>query len=343
MAVPSVIEKRLIFTVEDGDQEIVRLRLDCDDAIAGPRRFRRTSTGWALTIPRPKLNRVEYRLVVTGRSGSTEVICDPGNPERVRTAFGERSVALMPGYERPSWLQQPGPRGNTTALTHSDPELGDIPITLWTPRGLTKRKRAPLLVANDGPEYADLADLTTYAASLIARNELPAFRIALLQPVARDEWYAANPAYVRATCDLFETVTAAVPVSDHPVVMGASLGGLTAVLTVLEPDSPFAAAFSQSGSFFQKELDQQESGYPFFDRVVTAVEALEGGEQRSARGIVMTCGRLEENFANNERMAATLAAQGHGVVFDGVDDLHNYTAWRDSLDPALTDLLRYVW
>jgi hypothetical protein len=26
-----------------------------------------------------------------------------------------------------------------------------------------------------------------------------------------------------------------------------------------------------------------------------------------------------------------------------VHDLHNYTAWRDSLDPALTDLLRSVW
>jgi len=26
-----------------------------------------------------------------------------------------------------------------------------------------------------------------------------------------------------------------------------------------------------------------------------------------------------------------------------VPDLHNYTAWRDSLDPALTDLLRKCW
>jgi len=31
------------------------------------------------------------------------------------------------------------------------------------------------------------------------------------------------------------------------------------------------------------------------------------------------------------------------VVFSRVPDLHNYTAWRDSLDPALTDLLRKCW
>ena len=28
----------------------------------------------------------------------------------------------------------------------------------------------------------------------------------------------------------------------------------------------------------------------------------------------MTCGRLEENFANNELMASAFEAQGHGVV-----------------------------
>ena len=343
MAAPSVIEQRLIFTVDDPERQIVALGLDCDDAVAGHRRFRRTSTGWVLSIPRPSLNRVEYRLVVTDRSGATEVICDPENPERVRTAFGERSVALMPGYERPAWLQDPGPRGSTTDLVHHDEHLGDLPIALWSPRGLTRRKRAPLLVANDGPEYADLADLTTFAASLIARRELAPFRIALMQPVERDEWYAANPDYLKATAGAVESVASFVPITERPVVMGASLGGLSAVLSVLQPDSPFVAAFSQSGSFFQARLDAQESTYPYFDRVVAAVDEIRAMTPSVGRGIAMTCGRMEENFANNEQMASVFEQQGHGVVFTPVDDLHNYTGWRDSLDPALTDLLRYVW
>src|SRR4051812_30671805 len=100
-AVPSVIEGSLVFTLDDADRSLVRVGLDCDDAITGRRRFRRTSSGWMLSIPRPDLNRLEYRLVVTDRRGDTQVVCDPANPERVRTAFGERSVALMPGYERP--------------------------------------------------------------------------------------------------------------------------------------------------------------------------------------------------------------------------------------------------
>jgi enterochelin esterase family protein len=52
---------------------------------------------------------------------------------------------------------------------------------------------------------------------------------------------------------------------------------------------------------------------------------------------------MEENFANNQAMAASLTSQGHDVRFRAVADLHNYTAWRDSLDPTVTKLLRSVW
>ena len=37
-------------------------------------------------------------------------------------------------------------------------------------------------------------------------------------------------------------------------------------------------------------------------------------------------------------MAAALGEQLHEVA-----DLHNYTAWRDSLDPHLTHLLGSLW
>ena len=37
-------------------------------------------------------------------------------------------------------------------------------------------------------------------------------------------------------------------------------------------------------------------------------------------------------------MAAALRRAGHDVTFETVPDLHNYTAWRDILDPALNTL-----
>ena len=42
-------------------------------------------------------------------------------------------------------------------------------------------------------------------------------------------------------------------------------------------------------------------------------------------------------------MAAALRRAGHHVTHSEVADLHNYTAWRDSLDPHLTEVLRDLW
>jgi enterochelin esterase family protein len=346
MAVASVTERLMVFSFADPRRAYARVALDCDDAIPGRRRFRRTAAGWSLSIPRPSLSRVEYRLLLTSRDGSVEVVCDPSNPERVRTAFGERSVVLLPGYVRPSWLEADAPEGRTVALSHQDADLGELPIVLWSPEGLADDTPAPLLLAHDGPEYADLSSLTRYAAAMVDTGTLTPFRVALMQPVERDEWYAANPAYVRAEIDAVETVRQQVAVAGDLAVMGASLGGLSALLVGLAGRPTFGAVFSQSGSFFQADLDEQESGYPHFDRVVAAVRDVTGADgDRTARrlAVTLTCGKQEENFDNNAAMARALEAFGHRVrLVEGVD-LHNYTAWRDSLDPALTDLLLSVW
>jgi enterochelin esterase-like enzyme len=57
----------------------------------------------------------------------------------------------------------------------------------------------------------------------------------------------------------------------------------------------------------------------------------------------LVCGTVEENLANNRRMAAALDASGHGVTFAEFRDAHNFTAWRDALDPHLTALLADLW
>jgi enterochelin esterase-like enzyme len=344
MNVPSVVDRQLRFGFRDAERRYAEVSLDCDDAIPGRRRFRRTSAGWALRLRAPDLARLEYRLMLTARDGSVEVVCDPANPERVRTAFGERSVALLPGYAPPAWLHRDAPSGDTDYLEHHDADIGTLPITVWSPAGLAGGDPAPLLVVHDGPEYVELAGLTSYAAAMVDARTLPPFRMALMHPVRRDEWYAANPDYIRAELDALDTVGATVPVSGPLVAMGASLGGLTALLLGLAAPARFGGLLAQSGSFFRADLDSQEAGYPSFARVVDAVRRIEGAEPTGEHlRVAMTCGVLEENYANNLEMFAALLRLGHEVRFFDVRDLHNYTAWRDSLDPALTDLLRSVW
>jgi enterochelin esterase-like enzyme len=342
---PSVIEKQLLFTLDDPTRAFARVGLECDDAVAGPRRFRRTGAGWQLAIPRPDLARLEYRLVVTMRGGVTDVICDPDNPERVATAFGDRSVALMPGYRRPSWVRRRVRLGDTTSFVHRDARLGELPVHLWSPAGLAPDHAAGLVLVNDGPEYAQLASLTRYAAVMQADGTLTPFRLALMQPAERDEWYAANPRYLAACVKVAETLRDEVATEPGMVAMGASLGGLSAVLLAVSSPEVFVAAFSQSGSFFRPALDPQEASYPYFSRVAASVDALTRRRRRPKQpiAIAMTCGEHEENMANNQSVAESLRAAGHVVALRTLPDLHNYTAWRDSLHPSLTALLQAVW
>jgi serine/threonine protein kinase len=59
--------------------------------------------------------------------------------------------------------------------------------------------------------------------------------------------------------------------------------------------------------------------------------------------VVLTCGSAEENVHNNRLMASALTAQGYPVELYEVPDMHNYTAWRDALDPYLPRLLERAW
>ena len=58
--------------------------------------------------------------------------------------------------------------------------------------------------------------------------------------------------------------------------------------------------------------------------------------------VVLTCGVAEENLENNRLMTQTLRTRGYPAALHEVPDAHNYTAWRDALDPHLTRLLRQM-
>jgi enterochelin esterase family protein len=175
---------------------------------------------------------------------------------------------------------------------------------------------------------------------MIESGTLPPHRIALLAPGARDEWYSASPLYAGALVrGVLPAVGAEVAVRGTPVAMGASLGALAMLHAQHRHAGAFAGLFLQSGSFFVPELDAQERGFSRWARVTGFVaEVLGGGRGTGAAPAVLTCGAAEENIHNNRVMAAALGEQLHEL-----GDMHNYTAWRDALDPYLTHLLEELW
>jgi enterochelin esterase family protein len=325
--------------LDDPDQRYAAVRLRSDLGLREPE-FDREDGGWVLRLPPMLLERLEYQLEVSYHDGTTEVVCDPGNPCRAPGVFGDKSVVVGARYQPPAWLDGRAVEG---ASQHVGIRVRgrDLEVAIWSP----SEGELPLLVAHDGPEYAALAGLTRYAGAMIERGAARPFRVALLPPGDRDEWYSASAAYGRALSQrILPALRAAVPVAGAPVGMGASLGAVAMLHAQRARPGTFGGLFLQSGSFFVPRFDRHEARFPRYGRIVRFVgDVLRARSQPERVATVMTCGAEEENVHNNRVMAAALSAQGYDVRLHEVPDLHNYTSWRDALDPHLTRLLALVW
>ena len=132
----------------------------------------------------------------------------------------------------------------------------------------------------------------------------------------RNAWYSGSPQYLRTQMGAGLTRLRRDYGVDGPVaVMGASLGGLTALLAGLRAGGEVGAVFSQSGSFFQVVHDgrhESVAAFPHYRRIVQHVRAvLDTRHPEHRLRIGLTCGQLEENAANNASMAAALGRAGH--------------------------------
>ena len=341
---PEVLDDHVRFTLADPGPDVTAARLDCDRAVPGAREMRRDGGVWRLRLPRPEVQRLEYRFGVC-RRGVEELVLDPDNPVTVATAFGDRSVLEMPGYCPPSWLTDPPAEEAREELTVTGKARVVVPVTVWAPADARDDEALPLLVVHDGPEYDRLASLTRFCGAGISSGRLPRHRVALFDPVRRDVWYSGSPRYLRTTtAEGLDQIERRYAVTAPVVVMGASLGGLTALLAGLLGAPRIGGVFAQSGSFFQHRHDSSERSFTYFDRIARAVASiLDNRHPAHPLRVSLTCGEHEENQANNADMAAALARAGHDVTYRTVPDLHNYTAWRDALDPSLTDLLCATW
>lgn len=342
---PLVSEDAVTFRLPDEEPTLDGIRLLPALSLPGAEvEFDHADGLWQLTLPRPPVDRMEYRFRLHHPDGGVEEICDPGNPLRAPGAFGDKSVVEFPGYAAPAWLAGDRVHGEAADLAVPAPLLGrDIAVRVWSPA--PPDEPMPLLVAHDGPEYDRLADLTGYAAAMIGSERLPPFRVALLAPGDRDDEYAANPRYAATLHQrVLPALRAELAVTEPVVGMGASLGGLAMLHAQRALPGLFGGLFLQSASFLTVDLDPQEQHrFGRFGQVSVYVADVLRSMAHEGVPVTMTCGLAEENIANNRQMAATLTKQGYTARLVEAPDAHNYVGWRDAFDPALTDLLHTTW
>ena len=155
-----------------------------------------------------------------------------------------------------------------------------VAVRVWSPADVEPGTPLRMLLANDGPEYDALSQLTRFSAAMIAAGELPPHRVALLAPGDRNQWYSASAAYARVLAhDIVPALRDAFGMVGAPAAMGASLGGLAMLHAQRRFPRAFGALFLQSGCFFIPRYDAHESGFGRYARIIRFVrETLRDGQ-----------------------------------------------------------------
>jgi enterochelin esterase-like enzyme len=310
----------------------------------------RGGDAWELRFPRPPVDRMEYLVELLYADGRTELVRDPANPLSSPGPFGDKSVIEFPSYRPPAWTAPAEvPEGKVTDLEIEVPSLDDRQLTrIWSAPGTTPDERLPLLVAHDGIEYAQFAGLLALLDRRSHAGVLPPMRAALLHPMRRGEHYSASPAYAEALAreilPSLATLAPSPPGRRWRAGMGASLGAL-AMLHVhrLYPHS-FGGLFLQSGSFFHHRYDPHNLPFEEFLRIRRFMDRVHAERDWGHPvPVVITCGTVEENLANNRATGLVLSRQGYPVRYVPSRDGHNWTAWRDLFDPHLAGFLKELW
>ncbi len=344
---PVVTADHVAFTYPDERRDLTGVRLEVDWVLGDlDPEFSWSDGVWSLQVPRPDAWRLEYQL--TTRVGRDYTwMCDPANPRRVPNPFGDKSEIRFPEYRQPGWLLTPADGPLRAVRTPKGRLQQPVPVRLWSPRGLSADTAAPLLLAHDGSDMADRGSLLSWATGV--SRDMP-IRVGLLDPAPglRDDWYAADPEYADHVADVVIPALTRQVLTGPVIGLGASLGALSMLTIQRRHPGAIGALALQSGSFFTRALDGQESHFAHFEQICRAVEHITAGPEPSSVGaprpvpVLITCGSIEENLANNREMATALRRQDHPVTLRVVPDAHTMIGWRDAWFPAVDELIAAV-
>jgi len=341
---PDVTADGVVFHLPDANHDYDGVRLEVDWLLGDvDPEFVWAAGDWSLHLPRPAAWRLEYQLTIR-RGGDYHWTPDPGNPRRVANPFGEKSEIRFPDYREPAWLMTPATGPVRTVEIPAGRLTEQVPVQLWSPAGLPADRAAPLLLAHDGSDMARRGSLLSWASDMSSTSPV---RVALLDPAVglRNEWYAADPDYADHLAEVVLPALTARVLTGPVIGLGASLGAVSMLTLQRRHPGSISALALQSGSFFTPTLDAQESNFAQFEQICAAVKLMSAGPQLTAASaprpvpVLMTCGAIEENLANNKQMAAALERQRHPVTLRVVPDAHTMIGWRDAWSPELDDLI----
>ena len=307
----------MVFRLDDPEHELTPVRLWEELGLpAESLDFDQVDGGWELRLPRPTVHRMEYLFEVTGADGEHAMSIDPSNPRLVGGAVRRALGARLPGLPRAGLARRRAGALRAEPLAVDGSPLGTVELQVWSPADADPAEPLPLLVSHDGPEFAAYAGLTHYAGAMVADEELPRMRLALVTPGPRNAWYAANlglrrRAHPRACCRRCARCTRPTTTGADGRQPGRARG---AARRVDAPGHVRRAVPAVGLVLHHATPTRRRRSSPDFARGhrLRAPGARRDRRPRARRPWRMTCGSAEENVHNNRVMAAQLSELGLG-------------------------------
>ena len=299
---------------------------------------------WLLRLAVADEGRFEYKLAI-GHGGQEDWILDPLNPDRASDPFGENSVSLTYGYERPSWTLPTGaPQGRMIPLVVESTAFGEMRHeTLYLPPGHDLAKSYPFLVIHDGQDFNTYADLSVSLDNLIAAGDIPPVIAALIQTKDRTGEYPGSRRHARYVVEeLLPLVEGRFRILDEPdkrVLLGASLGAVASLAIAFRFPGTFGGLVLKSGSFILNPGKLASRPHPVFHRVARLVQAIHRARNLPPTRAFVSTGELEGLAEENRALASLLRERGVDVLFKSAWDGHHWHNWRDQLRDALMFVL----
>ena len=293
----------------------------------------RSNGSWWVDVHLPSEARIEYRFEIR-RGTRYESTLDPSNPEVATNPFGENSVLRGSTYP-PSPAVAPSIEWRGRAFRVPSQAFGGRRHHhLLSPAGVPDRQPLPLLVLHDGGDYVNHAEVEGVLGAAVHAGQLPAMRVALLEPRQRNVEYAANVVHATHVVDeVIPRLEAMVGVARQRVIAGASLGAVASWHAAWTRADAFTGVVLQSGTF---ALSGHTEFPPELVSPIRAFldETLDDTRRRSLR-VGQSCGRFESlidwNRVVAERLAPVVAAHRYEERWTG----HDWGAWSDTLVEAL--------
>ncbi len=298
---------------------------------------------WLLELELPEGSRVEYKLEIVDQQGK-RLIQDPRNPFLANDPFGANSVVHASGYVEPDWSwfdaeARPGTLENHALRSQA---LGSTrAFQLYLPARYRPRRRYPLLIVHDGPDYARFANFKLVLDNLIHRLEIPPLVAALIPAQDRMREYMDDERHARFLVEeLVPAVEQRWSILAQPSargLMGASLGAVASLAAAWRHPGVFGNLLLQSGSFVFADIGDHGRG-PVFDPVAAFVGSFRRAPGTPAENIYVSCGQYESLIYFNRSLLPVLQRTGARVRMTEARDGHNWENWRDRLREGLSFL-----